>query len=387
MNANKKHYPVQWENGMKLSKDVFRQQHQAHTYQNILNLKAQVHALSYGLFMPSGQYEVLLSYDNQQTLHLRIPKLLATTPGGYLIDIDEGFDQSMGVQPKQYQMVISPEKEDGDYWLALLVNPFDTYGLAFDSSSGTHTLADATYELLLVPQADINTTQLIPNGLILGELRLHNKQVSINEEFIPAVMRVNAHPDVYEWYVSLMKVLENIESRCVQIIQKIAQKNQQNDLSKITHQLCESVLQVMNIQLSQCNLANGYQSPLEIMTVLGSIARSIKNSIDLNIGTGKEELMNYLSEWVNITPGGFEETLSRVATLSYNSIDSNGNIGAVNYFITTINHLFETLQKLDFVGKKKDPGLFIKEETRQATAPTELKNNESSRPKRRFFGY
>lgn len=105
----------------------------------------------------------------------------------------------------------------------------------------------------------------------------------------------------------------------------------------------------------------------------------------MNIGAGKEELMNYLSEWVNITPGVFEDTLSKVSSMQYHTIDSNRNISAVNYFITTINHLFDTLQKLDFIGKKKESGLFIKEETSHESNMQSA--TDQSKPKRRFFGY
>lgn len=386
MNANKKYYPVRWENGMKLNKDVFQHQQNAVTYQSLLMLRTQTHAMSYGLFAAVDNYEVLLSFDNQKTIHLRTPKLLAITPAGYIIDIDESFDQSLGLQPSNFQLLIPHGKEDGEYWLALLTHPFNSVGLGFENGVNTYTRPN--YELQLVAQSELQAGQLISNGIVLGELSLRNNQVSINEDFIPAVVRVNAHPDVFQWYVSVLKVLENIDYRAVQIVQKIVQKNQQNDLSKIVHKLCESVSAVMNVHLCKCNMSNGNMSPFELMHVLSSVSRSIKNAVDMNIGTGKEELMNYLSEWVNITPGAFEETLVRVANLQYDCIDSNRNIAAVNYFITTINHLFDTLQKLDFIGKKKDSGLFIKEETNNY--PEQPQSNpivEVAKPKRKFFGY
>ena len=379
----KKYYPVQWENGMKLNKELFQHQYNAHTYNDILSLKAQVNAQCYGVFVSGEQYEVYVSYDNQQTLHVRIPKLAAVTPGGCLIDIDAGAEQALGLEVTQLQLLIPIGKEDGDYWVVLLAQPFETTGAGFNGSNTMY--AKAQYELVIVSQNEINSRQLIPNGFVIGEITLRGNQVTLNEDFLPVVTRVNAHPDIYQWYASLLKVLENIDGRCIQIIQKIVQKNQQNDLSKLVYKLCESVSAVMNIHLSKCSISNGNNHPLELIVTLSSIARSIKNAVDMNIGAGKEELMNYLSEWVNITPGVFEDTLSKVSSMQYHTIDSNRNISAVNYFITTINHLFDTLQKLDFIGKKKDSGLFIKEETNHesnAQSPA-----DQSKPKRRFFGY
>lgn len=386
--SNKKYYPVRWENGMKLNKEVFQHQYNTHTYHDILWSRTNVNAYAYGLFLTPEDYDVHLSYDNQHTLHLRVVKLTAVTAGGYMIDIDAAKESSAGMESQPFSVNAGADLADGEYYLVLLALPFDKTQIALLENSNTTDVPSAPtrYEVQLLARESMQSLAAIPNGLVVGAVVVQNKKVSVNDNFIPAVMLVNAHADVLQWYAALMKVLENIDYKSIQIIQKIIQKGQQNELSRLVHKLCESVSAVLNIHLSRCTIANGNIAVLELMTVLSSLARSIKNAVDMNIGTGKEELMNYLSEWVNISPGTFEETLTKVATVRYDSIDTNNNINSVNYFITTVNHLFDTLHKLDFIGKKKDAGLFIKEENTGAAA-FQASAEEQAKPKRRFFGY
>lgn len=386
--AHKKYYPVRWENGMKLNKEVFQHQYHAHTYHDILWSRTAVNAYAHGLFLSPDDYDVKLSYDNQHTLHLRVVKLIAVTPGGYLIDIDAAKEQSAGAATKPLRIDTAGGVADGAYYLVLLSQPFeaDTSGYIDDDSDMEVPAAPTKYDVQLVSQDSLKAPNLIPNALVVGSIQVNKNQVTINDQFIPAVMNAAAHADVLQWYASLMKVLENIDYKSVQIIQKIIQKNQQNDLSKLVQKLCESVSAVLNVYLSRCSITQGNIAVTELMITLSSLARSIKNAVDMNIGTGKEELMTYLSEWVNITPGAFEETLTKVSVVTYDCVDTNNNIASVNYFITTVNHLFDTLYKLDFIGKKKDSGLFIKEEN-TGTAAAQQNNEEQTKTKRRFFGY
>jgi hypothetical protein len=104
----------------------------------------------------------------------------------------------------------------------------------------------------------------------------------------------------------------------------------------------------------------------------------MKNSIDLRTGSGKEEMMNYLCEWCELKQGELESLLSNVASLRYDHNDINKSIGAVVSFIKIISRLFDTLSKLDFIGKRKDTGIFVNEEKAEVA-------EAQAKAKRRFF--
>ena len=105
----------------------------------------------------------------------------------------------------------------------------------------------------------------------------------------------------------------------------------------------------------------------------------MKNVIDLRIGSGKEEMMNYLSEWCELNQGEFENMLTGLANIRYNHNDINSNIQKIIQFVKITSTLFETLSKLEFIGKKKDSGIFVKEEPNRFT-------DQQNKGRRRFFG-
>jgi len=90
--------------------------------------------------------------------------------------------------------------------------------------------------------------------------------------------------------------------------------------------------------------------------------------------------MNYLSEWCDLNPGDIENMLNSIAGLQYDHSNINSLVQKISEFINTTEKLFNTLSNLEFIGKRKDTGIFIKEE------PRDVKMLQpESRPKRKFF--
>ena len=123
-----------------------------------------------------------------------------------------------------------------------------------------------------------------------------------------------------------------------------------------------------------------YEPPATLFQAISALSRIMKNSIDLRIGTGKEELMNYLSEWCELKQGELESMLSNLANTSFNHNDINNNIQKIVSFVRVTSRLFETLSKLEFIGKRKESGIFVKEEAMQQSG------SNQERARRRFLG-
>src|SRR5690606_12674388 len=104
-----------------------------------------------------------------------------------------------------------------------------------------------------------------------------------------------------------------------------------------------------------------HDTPAKLFSTIAGLARVMKNTIDLRIGSGKEELMNYLSEWCELNQGELESLFSSIATMRYNNNDINENIGRTVQFVRVIGKLFDTLSGLEFIGKRKESGIFVKE--------------------------
>jgi len=72
--------------------------------------------------------------------------------------------------------------------------------------------------------------------------------------------------------------------------------------------------------------------------------------------------------------------LTSLANFKYDNNDINQNIPKIIRFVKATSTLFETLSKLEFIGKKKDSGIFVKEE------PQSFSDTNQNKARRRFFG-
>ena len=107
----------------------------------------------------------------------------------------------------------------------------------------------------------------------------------------------------------------------------------------------------------------------------------MKNTIDLRTGTGKDEMMNYFSEWSELKQGEFIAMLSNLSAFQFDNNDLDKNIRTIVQFARVTGKLFETLSNLEFIGKRKDTGIFVKEE-----AADQHHTDAGQKQRRRFFG-
>ena len=79
-----------------------------------------------------------------------------------------------------------------------------------------------------------------------------------------------------------------------------------------------------------------------------------------------------------------ESMLASLASLRFDNNDINNNIKKVITFVKVTTGLFETLGKLEFIGKKRESGIFVTEGGQ--TGGGSSNNNDAAKARRRFFG-
>ena len=93
-----------------------------------------------------------------------------------------------------------------------------------------------------------------------------------------------------------------------------------------------------------------------------NLGRIIKSSLDVFVGTGKEDFLNYLTKWCDLNQGAFESVLVETIELEYVHNDINSALIKVSSFTKLMLSLFKKLNELDYIGEKEDPGYLVKEE-------------------------
>ena len=388
MRDQRKHLPVNWIDGMKINKAHFIAQDNA--WQDALHDAAtlSVSPLRFGILPPSvagdDSFDVTISYDNQQMLRVHIRSCQAITSGGVRIMLPAlaGTNTSTGLPPSSYPLSASSGEQV--YWVVLVVNPFDR------QPSGSPDLAESpprlpgivpAYAVQVVSDSQYRQYAAHPYALTIGKVLINGNDIRVDENYIPPCYSVNAHPDLLTLHGELDGFLGSLEQRCSQIVQKIFRKSQQNELSDLVLFLCDRVMLFLGTSITAMRWMVPYESPATLFEPIVSLARVMKNTIDLRTGTGKDEMMNYFSEWSELKQGEFLAMLSGLSAFSFDNNDLDRNIQKIVQFVRVTGKLFETLSNLEFIGKRKDTGIFVKEEINDQN-----QTESAQKQRRRFFG-
>ena len=384
-----KHFPVNWVDGMKINKNHFIAQDSA--ARNALHDVAALNLspLRYGVLPSSAageeSFNVKISLDNQNTLRASVLSCQAITSGGVRVNLpglaSAGRDTD-GVPATCFQF--SPSGGETTWWVVLTVNPFETQPAGspdLSSNPPRYPHAVSSYEVKVVSENEYNQFSGNPYALFIGKIGVNGNAVRIEEEYIPACYSVSAHPDLVALHSELDQFLSGLESRCTQIVQKIFKKSQQNDLSELVLFLCDRVMLYLGQAITNFRWGLVHESPSALFAAVVNLSRVMKNTVDLRIGSGKDELMNYMSEWCELKQGELETMLSGMANMRYDNNDINRNIQKMAVFVRVVGKLFDSLSNLEFIGKRKETGIFVKEEQPEVAGMA-----QQPKARRRFFG-
>ncbi len=388
MRDNLRHFPVNWIDGMKINKNHFIAQDDGwkDALHDIGSLSLS--PIRYGVLPPSvsgeNTFNVKATIDNQNTLRVTVLACNAVTSGGTRIIIPalqgSGISAPDGVPATSFQF--SPTAGENTYWIQLTVNPFEK------KPAGSPDLEDSpprfpfvlpVYSVQVLTDVQFQQSVNNPYALTIGKININGNDVKVDADYIPPSFSISAHPDLVALHAEIDHFLGELEIRCSQIVQKIYRKNQQNELSELINFLCDRIMIYIGGSITSLRWTMIHESPASLFAAIASLGRIMKNSIDLRIGSGKEEMLNYLSEWCELKQGELETMLSNLANLRYDNNDINKNIEKVVVFVKVTSKLFDTLSKLEFIGKRRETGIFVKEE------PMEHSDNQT-KTRRRFFG-
>lgn len=375
---------VNWIDGMKLNKDVFIAQDNAQLANAYHLISSTLSPIRYGLIPAQNNFNTQIAIDNQNTARVTVVSCKAITSGGIPVYI-ESSGQSANIDGSpSVSLQINTGNSDTTYWAVLLVQPYERNPAGDINPSETPArfpFVKPGYEVVLAENNEYSQYARHPLALTVGKINITGNSAIADPDYIPPCISVSASQDLLGLHSELDSFLAGLEQACSQIVQKIYRKSQHNDLSELAQFLCDRMMLFLSQAITDYRWHYIHKSPAKMISTIAGIARVIKNTIDLRIGSGKDELMTYLCEWCELNQGELEGLLSNMAVLRYNHNDVNQSIGNIVEFAKIIGKLFNTLSNLEFIGKKKESGLFVKEE-QQAHAQAD----NMPKPKRRFFG-
>lgn len=367
-----KYFPVNWVDGMKIRKQHFIDTENALLDQLRDAIAVGLHAQNYGLLPPKAEQKESLRCwfvtDNQRLWRVKLTECRAVTPGGARIEIPEHTVHSLKYATTfpEAEYKWDPSYTESTFYILIQVNPFDR------QPSGEPLLhedpprlpyATPEYTLYVAPASQLPQGQLGSYQMILGKITVKDARPQLDDDYIPPCAIVAAHPALTDLHQELDQFLGQMELYGVHIVQKIYARKQDNDLAQVVLYITEKIVQYLGTRITQFRWLGLYQEPAAMLEVIAGLARTMKNAIDQRASAGKEELLNYLSEWCELRQGELETLMINCANIRYRHIDVRECLQPMIPFVKAVNKLFDSLSRLDYIGRKTDSGIFVKEES------------------------
>lgn len=364
MAENIKHFPVNWIDGMKINKNHFitLQDNIEDLIRDARNLG--VNELNYGLMSTNltRPFQYSISIDAHNELSVSIKLIKAVTPGGGRIEItDYTGEFNEKIELKDFDF------KENNYFLLLNVDPFQripTGEQNMEEIPPRFPNAMSRYFLTSVIESEVNQNNIGALQFPLAKFKTSADNYEILTDYIPPSLTVNSHPTLITLFENYESFFKQLEFNAVQISQKIRFRNNTEDenlIANMVFEACEKILHYVGQKISRNKWENFSMKPMDVLEHIVSLARIIKNSFDSFSGDGKEMLFNYFSEWTEISNGDYERLFSDTINVKYKAYDIEPTVNQANNFIAKIDYLFNILNQLDYIGKKRDAGIFVNE--------------------------
>ncbi len=372
-------YRVNWIDGMKINKNHFIDLENSFIHALKTVEEVNLTPVNYGLLPDYSEkgssIELSISLDGQSSIEVNVIYCKAITMGGYQIDISESARPLLEQAGCELKKKIQLSGNADHYSVVLIINPY--YRLSVGAADPQeepprrpYVLPE--YKIEILEYSELNNKELGLHHLTIGKVQLLEGKLTVIDDYIPPSKSIQSHIYLKQAYYGISTFLSNLESYLVQIIQKIHQKKQDNDLAFMVLQMSQKMLDYLNYGLADFKNKTQFSSPIELIVKISSLARIIKNSLDVFAGAGKEQFLNYISDWGDLNQGGFENIMNETININYQHTNINPSLDQISMFTRIILTTFKKLNELDYIGKKSDSNIFVKENVVDKT-------NESSR--------
>ena len=362
------HFPVNWIDGMKINKNHFAdvQNFVSDSIRDSVGIHTSM--INYGLLPVNDSIKLSLIIDNHKLLRIKVEECHAITPSGARIDIGAGTSEAINLSIPYPEAAYEIKNNESVVLMACLsVNHFKRTPFGEpdpEENPPRYPYTQPEYSLNLVPENDLKNTLGFGTGyLTIGKILVNAGESKIDENYIPPCVSISSHKKLQDLYVEIDRFYGQIELYAVQIEQKIHVKKQNNSLALMMGLMADKTLNYLGHEINRFRWLSPHTSPANMLLSVVALARVLKNFIDARSGAGKEELLNYFAEWCNVSQGYFETIFSEVINSDYNHNQMDVTIAKVKTFMKTLEDLYSVLNRLDYIGKKRDGSIFVSENT------------------------
>ncbi|CAM4414286.1 hypothetical protein [Zobellia nedashkovskayae] len=357
-----KNFKINWVDGMKISKEHFESLQ--NFAENSIKDAYVVRKGRYGHgFLASyldGNNEYAINLDIHKSLKVSIKKLRAITPNGNRIEITENT-------PSVKEEIVVDELADSKLEEGFLLINLDTentipFGeLDPKEMPPRHPFLTNGQFFTFITSDDLAKSGLSGNQLPIAKIQKEGKSLSIATDYIPPSLTLGAHESLIDFYNEAENFVKMTERNAILIVQKIMAKQSDNPVADAMHLAVDKAYAYLAQQITKIKWEEYDMHPKELLEIIVSFARVFKGSVDISSSQNKEELFNYFGEWTELKGGDYEKIFTDVINMQYNHNDVNQNLILASGFMNVIDRLLTVLTQVDYIGKRRDMGIFVNE--------------------------
>ena len=357
------HYPVNWVDGMKISRRHFTETDQA-TADHLRDATALLlRADFYGLLPAPNElgspaaFELLLSVDAQNEVQARLTQCRAVTAGGARIEImPSNAPLTLRTSLARLLAAYSLTATEGlRFSVVVLVNPFERVPAgtpAPDETPPRHPYTRPSYSLNLVPASQLGSTTF---ALVVGELLYTEGALRPVAQFIPPSMALASHPALLQALHQLDFQLTELETDAFKIIHKVKMRpDKRSPLADLVRELAERTVLALAQQLTTLRLLAPAQPPSYLLDALLRVAKPIKTSLDMLTEAEREELLKYFEQWSETPPAALLGALQGAVTLTYDHHRVHEHLQQQQQLWQLLGLVFRQLSQLEYIGKNRE---------------------------------
>ena len=367
----KKHFAVNWVDGMKLT-----QQHFLETDLHVQDLVRDTTALflttyNFGLLPPAHGTrlfsEIQLLEKVSNSVVVRVARCNAVTAGGCRIAINPETRNSDG----KYLSTNLPvdealtDAERPSYYAVLTVHPSKQVPLGPpdpDESPVRHPFVEPRYQLEMLPTTRIREDGLGPYVLIIGRIFSEGGHYVVDQNFIPPCTSIDSHPRLLEYHTKFEGLLNALQRNSFTIVRRVHAQPQPTAISRNVQTLCIKMLDYLVQILFNYRNLDDQHPPVHTLDYFNNLTSLLLTGLYCMPAKEKEDVLVYFGEWTALSPNGFEELLLNLVELDYRHQDIGASMQHVDRFLTAMDKLWSKLSKLEYIGQRKD-SILVQEET------------------------
>ena len=366
------HLPVNWIDGMKISRKIFVET-DSFIHEQVQDARAlHLTDFNYGILPAEKSLDLSVFCDSLQLITVDLNSCKAVTPDGCRVDIS-GTKLSVKLNFRDIQARFGLRNVPVQQLVILLsVNLFKRVPSGQplpDENPPRVPYTQPETVVDIVPVESLNQFML-GSSLIIGKIVYQNNDLTYQREFIPACTSVSSLPGLIDWHRKFRQLLESWEQSCIRIIQKVNQKSQQSNTLTISIQkITEKILEKLVLQKVNYQWIIQKSPPVYLCSLLLENLQFLYTVIICLTEKDREELIGYFAEWADVPMGSIENITTKAMQVQYNHNDVGLVLQDIQQAYQLYVQLFQKLAMLDFIGKRKGQNIFVIEQEIKEVKP------------------